>query len=158
MKLWNTSSGFCFITFTEHSSAVTTVTFNASGKVVMSASLDGTVRAFDLHRCSTHTLTPSHPHSLTASQPHSIASHSHTLTPSLPHILMCPPPSPAHSHVAHRYRNFRTFASPRPTQFVCLTLDPSGEVVCAGSHDTFEIFVWSVQTGRLLEVCSVVMS
>jgi len=24
--------------------------------------------------------------------------------------------------------------------------------VCAGSHDTFEIFVWSMQTGRLLEV------
>ena len=51
-----------------------------------------------------------------------------------------------------RYRNFRTFASPRPVQFSCLTLDPSGEVVCAGSHDTFEIYVWSMQTGRLLEV------
>ena len=24
--------------------------------------------------------------------------------------------------------------------------------MCAGSHDTFEIFVWSMQTGRLLEV------
>ena len=51
-----------------------------------------------------------------------------------------------------RYRNFRTFASPRPVQFSCLTLDPSGEVVCAGSHDTFEVYVWSMQTGRLLEV------
>ena len=55
-------------------------------------------------------------------------------------------------HLLVRYRNFRTFASPRPVQFSCLTLDPSGEVVCAGSHDTFEIFVWSMQTGRLLEV------
>ena len=55
-------------------------------------------------------------------------------------------------HHLGRYRNFRTFASPRPVQFSCLTLDPSGEVVCAGSHDTFEIFVWSMQTGRLLEV------
>ena len=26
------------------------------------------------------------------------------------------------------------------------------QVVCAGSQDTFEIFVWSVKTGRLLEV------
>ena len=51
-----------------------------------------------------------------------------------------------------RYRNFRTFASPKPVQFSCLALDPSGEVVCAGSHDTFEIYVWSMQTGRLLEV------
>ena len=51
-----------------------------------------------------------------------------------------------------RNRNFRTFASPRPVQFSSLALDPSGEVICAGSHDTFEIFVWAVQTGRLLEV------
>ena len=51
-----------------------------------------------------------------------------------------------------RYRNFRTFASPRPTQFSCLAVDNSGEIVCAGSIDTFEIFLWSMQTGRLLEV------
>jgi hypothetical protein len=51
-----------------------------------------------------------------------------------------------------RYRNFRTFASPRPAQFSCLAVDDSGEVVCAGSLDTFEIFLWSMQTGRLLEV------
>ena len=69
-----------------------------------------------------------------------------SLSLSLP-FLLWPPISP------HRYRNFRTFASPRPVQFSCLTLDPSGEVVCAASHDTFEIFVWSMATGRLLEVC-----
>ena len=54
--------------------------------------------------------------------------------------------------VCVRYRNFRTFASPRPVQFACLALDPSSEVVSAGSLDTFEIFVWSMQTGKLLEV------
>ena len=54
--------------------------------------------------------------------------------------------------VCFRYRNFRTFTSPRPVQFSCLAVDPSGEVVCAGAMDTFEVFVWSMQTGRLLEV------
>ena len=38
------------MTFTEHSAAVSTVVFSSSDKVVVSASLDGTVRAFDLHR------------------------------------------------------------------------------------------------------------
>ena len=52
----------------------------------------------------------------------------------------------------YRYRNFRTFTSPRPVQFSCLTVDNSGEIVCAGGLDVFEIFVWSMQTGRLLEV------
>ncbi|KAK3722040.1 hypothetical protein QZH41_020155 [Actinostola sp. cb2023] len=102
VKLWNTMTGFCFVTFHEHTAAVTGVLFNSNGQVVLSSSLDGTVRAFDLNR----------------------------------------------------YRNFRTFASPRPAQFSCLALEKSGDVVSAGSLDTFEIFVWSVQTGRLLEVLS----
>ncbi len=30
-------------------------------------------------------------------------------------------------------------------------LHAGGELVCAGAVDTFEIFVWSLKTGRLLE-------
>ncbi|KAL5012052.1 hypothetical protein ScPMuIL_010603 [Solemya velum] len=100
VKIWNTTSGFCFVTFAEHIGGITGVTFNQQGKAVISSSLDGTVRAFDLNR----------------------------------------------------YRNFRTFTSPRPVQFSCLATDNSGEVVCAGGLDVFEIFVWSMQTGRLLEI------
>uniref|UniRef100_A0A8C5DY81 Small-subunit processome Utp12 domain-containing protein n=1 Tax=Gouania willdenowi TaxID=441366 RepID=A0A8C5DY81_GOUWI len=100
VKVWNSNSGLCFVTFTEHSSSVTCVVFNASGFVIVSASLDGTVRAFDLHR----------------------------------------------------YRNFRTFTSPRPAQFSSLAIDVSGELVSAGAQDSFEIFLWSMQTGRLLEI------
>ncbi|KAF8171499.1 WD40-repeat-containing domain protein [Pholiota molesta] len=51
-----------------------------------------------------------------------------------------------------RYRNFRTFTSPTPVQFSSLAVDPSGEVVAAGSTDSFEIFLWSVQTGKLLDI------
>lgn len=50
-----------------------------------------------------------------------------------------------------RYRNFRTFTSAERIQFNCLAVDPSGEVVCAGSVDSFEVHVWSVQTGQLLD-------
>lgn len=90
------------VTFSEHTGGITSVQFAQNGMVVLSASLDGTVRAFD------------------------------TL----------------------RYRNFRTFTSPHPVQFQAMSLDPSGELVCAGSLDSFELFVWSMQTGRLLEVIS----
>ncbi|XP_044259190.1 periodic tryptophan protein 2 homolog [Tribolium madens] len=51
-----------------------------------------------------------------------------------------------------RYRNFRTFASPRPVQFASVAVDSSGEFVAAGGQDVFEIFLWSVKTGRLLEI------
>jgi periodic tryptophan protein 2 len=52
-----------------------------------------------------------------------------------------------------RYRNFRTFHAPTTCQFNALAVDPSGEIVCAaGSGETFDVFVWSTQTGKLIEV------
>ncbi|EDW01423.1 periodic tryptophan protein 2 homolog [Drosophila grimshawi] len=53
-----------------------------------------------------------------------------------------------------RYRNFRTFTSPTPAQFACVALDYSGELVVAGGQDVFEIYLWSIKTGKLLEVIS----
>ncbi|KAG0301506.1 hypothetical protein BGZ98_008287 [Dissophora globulifera] len=100
VKVWNTISGFCFVTFSDHTSRVTATEFAKNGQVVFSASLDGTVRAYDLVR----------------------------------------------------YRNFRTFTTPTPVQFSSLAVDPSGEIVCAGAQNTFEIYVWSVQTGKLLDI------
>ncbi|KAH0581448.1 hypothetical protein H2248_012529 [Termitomyces sp. 'cryptogamus'] len=100
IKVWSTHSGFSFVTFAEHSAPISAVSFAKHGSVLFSASLDGTVRAYDLIR----------------------------------------------------YRNFRTFTSPSPVQFSCLAVDPSGEVVAAGSTDSFEVFLWSVQTGKLLDV------
>ena len=102
VKIWNASSGFCFVTFPEHTASVTTVEFAKQGQILFSASLDGTVRAYDLIR----------------------------------------------------YRNFRTFTSPTPVQLSALSVDPSGDVVCAGSLDSFEIYMWSVQTGKLLDILS----
>jgi periodic tryptophan protein 2 len=102
VKLWNTQSGFCVITFKEHIAPVTGVKFigQGRGKALVSSSLDGTIRAHDLLR----------------------------------------------------YKNFRTLSTPTPAQFTCLAADPSGEVVCAGSLDPFNIYVWALQTGKLLEI------
>lgn len=62
VKIWNMQSGFCFVTFSEHSAPVTAVAFLPSGSVVVSASLDGTVRAFDLVRYRNfRTMTSPHP-------------------------------------------------------------------------------------------------
>lgn len=102
VKLWTAQAGLCFVTFSEHRAAVTGVEFTKQGKVVVSASNDGTVRAYDMLR----------------------------------------------------YRNFRTFTTPTPVQFMSLAVDPSGEIVAAGTLDTFEVYLWSMQTGQLLEVLS----
>ena len=98
--VWDTNTGFSFVTFTEHTSTITGVAFTQTGRALLSSSLDGTVRAFDMAR----------------------------------------------------YRNFRTFTSPKPAQFSCLSIDVSGDLVAAGAQDTFDVYLWSLQTGRLLEV------
>ena len=62
VKIWNVQSGFCFVTFSDHSAPVTAVAFLPSSSVVVSASLDGTVRAFDLVRYRNfRTMTAPHP-------------------------------------------------------------------------------------------------
>lgn len=50
-----------------------------------------------------------------------------------------------------RFRNFRTFTAPTRLSFSCMAVDPSGEVVAAGSLDSFDVHIWSVQTGQLLD-------
>ncbi|KAK3328496.1 WD40-repeat-containing domain protein [Cercophora scortea] len=50
-----------------------------------------------------------------------------------------------------RFRNFRTFTAAERLSFACMAVDPSGEVVAAGSLDSFDIHIWSVQTGQLLD-------
>lgn len=99
IKIWDVVSGFCLMTFTEHTSAVTDLKFAKRGNVLFSSSLDGTIRAWDLIR----------------------------------------------------FRNFRTFTAAERVQFNTLAVDPSGEVVVAGSQDSFDIYVWSVQTAQLLD-------
>ena len=50
VKLWHSLSGFCFVTLSDHTSSVEAITFTPQGNAVISASMDGSVRAYDLLR------------------------------------------------------------------------------------------------------------
>lgn len=50
IKLFNAQSGLCFVTFAEHTAPVAAVCFTPQGNAIISASHDGSVRAFDLLR------------------------------------------------------------------------------------------------------------
>jgi len=51
-----------------------------------------------------------------------------------------------------RYRNFKTLTTPRPVQLNCVSVDSSGDLIAAGGLDVFEVYLWSLTTGRLVEV------
>jgi periodic tryptophan protein 2 len=53
-----------------------------------------------------------------------------------------------------RYRNFRTLTAPKLVQFSCVAIDYTGEFVAAGAQDVFDIHLWSMKHGKLLEVLS----
>lgn len=94
------NSGFCIVTFNNHTSCVTDICFIGNGHALLSSSLDGTVRCYD----------------------------------------------------TIRYRNFRTFVAPEPVQFSCVNCDSAGEIVAAGTFDKFLIYIWSLQTSKLLDI------
>ena len=51
-----------------------------------------------------------------------------------------------------KYKNFRIMTTPKQAQLICCSVDYSGEIVAAGSLDTYNIFVWSIKTGDLIDV------
>ncbi|KAJ9469440.1 Periodic tryptophan protein 2-like protein [Diplonema papillatum] len=53
-----------------------------------------------------------------------------------------------------RYRQFRVLQPPVSTQLSSLSIDPSGELIACGSVTEAEVFLWSAQTGQLLEAFS----
>jgi len=103
VKLWTTKNCLCFVTFTDHTAQISDLKFiPKKGNAVISASLDGTVRAFDLVK----------------------------------------------------YRCFRVMQAQKPTQFSSLAVDQSGDIICAGAVDPFNIYVWSLRTGQLIDMLS----
>ena len=101
IKIFDISSSNCLITFIEHTAKVTGLQYALNkSNVLVSSSLDGTIRAYDLIK----------------------------------------------------YKNFRIMTTPKQTQLICCSVDFSGEIVAAGSLDTYNIFVWSLKTGDLIDV------
>lgn len=117
IKIWEVINCNCKVTFNEHISKITDLKFVPNkGNVLVSSSLDGTVRAFDITDRGYN---------------------DNTVTGDI-----------------SRYKNFRTMTTPQPVQFLCVSSDYSGDIVCAGSMDPYNIYVWSIKTGDLVDVLS----
>lgn len=43
---------------------------------------------------------------------------------------------------------------PEKTQLGCMAVDSAAELVMAGSFDLFNIYVWSFENGKLLDILS----
>ena len=98
LKVFEVASSFCHAVFTDALASISAVCFSTP-TTLLSASLDGNVRAYDLNR----------------------------------------------------RLKFRDIASPSGGQILCMKSDPESEFIFCGCSNPFEVVVYSLRTGEVLE-------
>ncbi|XP_059620892.1 periodic tryptophan protein 2 homolog isoform X2 [Phlebotomus argentipes] len=127
-----------------HSSDMTCLTYSPDGQFVATGGDDGKVKLWNLHTGFCFATFSDHAAPITAVE----------FSRNKKFIVSASLDGTVRAFDMMRHRNFRTFTTPQPTQFSSVALDCSGELVAAGSQDVFEIYLWSVKLGKLLEVLS----
>ncbi|XP_055697222.1 periodic tryptophan protein 2 homolog isoform X3 [Phlebotomus papatasi] len=127
-----------------HSSDMTCLTYSPDGQFVATGGDDGKVKLWNLHTGFCFVTFSEHSAPVTAVE----------FSRNKKFLISASLDGTVRAFDMMRHRNFRTFTTPQPTQFASVALDSSGELVAAGSQDVFEIYLWSVKLGKLLEVLS----
>lgn len=53
-----------------------------------------------------------------------------------------------------RYKVFRTMKPDVNTQLLCVGCDPNGEIVAAGGFDPYDVYLFDLKTGNMVEIIS----
>ncbi|KFG57503.1 putative periodic tryptophan protein PWP2 [Toxoplasma gondii RUB] len=125
VKLFDAETGFCFCSFADHAAAVTALVFAPGGNAVFTASLDGTVRGYDLLRYRQFRI-------FTAKPGRADAGFGSSGTASKTSVL--------------------ADLATGSVQFASLAVDAGGELLVAGGQGSvYSVFVWSIQTGKVVD-------
>lgn len=127
-----------------HSLRITTAEYSPDGALIATGAEDGKVKVWD-SRSSFCTVTfDEHTSGVTAVK--WVQSGRAILSASLDGTVR--------ARDLKRYRNFRTFVCPEPTQLASLAVDKAGDLVIASAKEVFNIYIWSFETGHLLDILS----
>ena len=141
LLVWEWQSESYILKQQGHLDAMNALVYSPDGERVITVADDGKIKVWDVHSGFCIATFTEHTSGVTACQ---FAKNGNVLfTASLDGSLR--------AWDLTRYRNFRTFTAPSRLSFSSLAVDSSGEIVCAGSLDSFDLHVWSVQTGQLLD-------
>ena len=69
-------------------------------------------------------------------------------------ILSCSVDGTVRAFDLVKYKNFRTFKPNESTQLTCLAIEANGDIVCAGSREPFNVYIWSIKTSQLIDILS----
>lgn len=141
LLVWEHASESHILKQSSHLDTMTTLSYSPDSTRIITGSDDGLIKIWDLHS-GFHIATFTEHSSAVTSSRYS-KSGNILFTSSLDGSIR--------AWDMLRYRNFRTFTAPTRLSFTDLAIDPSAEVVCASSQDSFDIHLWNVQTGQLLD-------
>lgn len=144
LLVWEWQSESYILKQQGHFDAMNCVTYSPDGQRVVTASEDGKIKVWDMR--SGFCLVTFTEHTSAITDIHFAKKGNVLFSSSLDGSIR--------AWDLVRYRNFRTFTAAERVQFSCLAVDPSGEIVCAGSTDSYDIYMWSVQTGQLIDTLS----
>ncbi|CCG83142.1 U3 snoRNP-associated protein Utp1 [Taphrina deformans PYCC 5710] len=144
LLVWEWQSESYILKQQGHFDAMNCVTYSPDGQRVVTASEDGKIKVWDIR--SGFCLVTFTDHTSAITDIHFAKKGNVLFSASLDGSIR--------AWDLVRYRNFRTFTAAERVQFSCLAVDPSGEIVCAGSTDSYDIYMWSVQTGQLIDTLS----
>lgn len=127
-----------------HSSQMTSIAYSPDGQYIVTGGEDAKVKLWKVSNGFCFVTFHEHTSAITAVD----------FSPNKKFLVSASLDGTVRAYDIIRYRNFRTLTSPRPVQFASVAVDYSGEFVVAGGQDVFEIYLWSMKLGRLLEVLS----
>lgn len=141
LLVWEWQSESYILKQQGHFDSINSITYSPDGQRIITAADDGKIKVWDVNSGFCVVTFTEHTSGVTACE---FAKRGNVLfTASLDGSVR--------AWDLIRYRNFRTFTAPTRLAFSSIAVDPSGEVVCAGCLDSFDVHVWSVQTGQLLD-------
>ncbi|KAK9459185.1 WD40-repeat-containing domain protein [Lipomyces oligophaga] len=143
LLVWEWQSESYILKQQGHYDSISSLVYSPDGSKIITGADDGKIKVWDAHSGFALVTFTQHTASVTGLEFSKRGSHSVLFSSSLDGSIR--------AWDLVRYRNFRTFTATERIQFSCVAVDPAGEVVCAGSLDSFEINLWSVQTGQLLD-------
>jgi len=127
-----------------HENGMTSLSYSPDGAIVATGGQDAKVKLWHTSSGFSFVTFSEHESSVTGV----------CFTPNGKVVLSCSLDGTVRAFDLARYRNFKTFTTPRPVQLSCVSVDSSGDLIVAGGQDVFEIYLWSLTTGRLVDVLS----
>eukprot|EP00759_Apiculatamorpha_spiralis_P003301 PhF_6_TR11568/c0_g1_i1/m.18657/K14558/PWP2, UTP1; periodic tryptophan protein 2 len=140
LLVWEWKSETYILRHQSHHSDINTVCYSSDGQYVVSGGDDAKVKVWRVSTGQCVATFKDHQGSISACIPNYANA-----------IYTASADGTIRAFDLQRLKSFRTMTPPRPSQFTALALDPSGDLLAAGSMDGGSIYLFATQTGKYID-------